>query len=77
MSTKRELKKAIENSESEIVALEQKLARSQSSLMRAMITGKKASKEDEEYFKVFSELIDQERDHLKKLYAELDALKKK
>lgn len=76
MSSKREIKKAIENSESEIVALEQKLARSQSSLMRAMITGKKASKEDEEYFKVFSALIDQERAHLKELYAQLDALKK-
>lgn len=76
MATKRELKRAIEESESEIVALEQKLARSQSSLMRAMITGKKASKEDQEYFRVFSELIDNEREHLHKLYAELDALKK-
>lgn len=76
MFRKRDLKRAIENSEREIAALEQKLARSQSSLMRAMITGKKASKEDEEYFKVFSALIDSERDHLHKLYAELDALKK-
>lgn len=76
MSRKRELKKAIDESEREIVALEQKLARSQSSLMRAMITGKKASKEDEEYFKVFSALIDKEREHLKQLYAELNSLKK-
>ena len=76
MSKKRELKKAIEASEREIAALEQKLTRSHASIMRAMITGKKASKEDEEYFKVFSTLIDNERDHLKKLYAELDALKK-
>lgn len=76
MSKTRDLKRAIDDSEREIVALEQKLARSQSSLMRAMITGKKASKADEEYFKVFSALIDQEREHLQKLYAELDALKK-
>lgn len=76
MAKKRDLKKAIEESESEITALEQKLSRSQSALMRAMITGKKASKEDEEYFKVFSALIDQEREHLRQLYAELDALKK-
>lgn len=76
MSKKRDLKKAIEESEREIVALEQKLARSQSSLMRAMITGKKASKEDEEYFKVFSALIDQEREHLHQLYNEMDALNK-
>lgn len=76
MAKKRELKKAIEESEAEIAALEQKLARSQSSLMRAMITGKKASKDDQEYFRVFSELIDKEREHLHQLYAELDSLKK-
>ena len=76
MSKKRDLKKAIDASEREIAALEQKLARSQSSLMRAMITGKKASKEDEEYFKVFSALIDKEREHLHQLHAELDALQK-
>lgn len=76
MSKTRDLKRAIDDSEREIVALEQKLARSQSSLMRAMITGKKASKEDEEYFKVFSTLIDKEREHLQQLHAELDALKK-
>ena len=76
MFRKRDLKRAIEQSEREIAALEQKLARSQSSLMRAMITGKKASKEDEEYFKVFSTLIDNEREHLHKLHSELDSLKK-
>lgn len=77
MSKKSELKKAIDESEREIVALEQKLARSQSSLMRAMITGKKASPEDQEYFRVFSELIDAERDRLHELYKELDEIKKK
>lgn len=76
MSKKSELKKAIEESEREIAALEQKLTRSQSSLMRAMITGKKPSKEDEHYFNVLSALIDQEREHLHSLQAELDALKK-
>lgn len=76
MSKKSELKKAIDASEREIAALEQKLTRSQSSLMRAMITGKKASKEDEEYFRVFSALIDQEREHLHRLHDELDAIKK-
>lgn len=77
MSKKGELKKAIDDSEREIAALEQKLTRSQSSLMRAMITGKTASPEDQEYFRVFSELIDAEREHLQKLYKELDAIKKK
>lgn len=77
MSKKSELKKAIDDSEREIAALEQKLARSQSSLMRAMITGKKASAEDQEYFRIFSELIDSERDHLHQLYKELETLQKK
>ncbi len=76
MSKKSRLKKAIGDSEREIVALEQKRERSQAALMRAMLMGEKPDKDDEYYFKVFSSLIDNEREHLKQLYAELEALKK-
>ena len=74
---KRELKKAIEDSEREIEALEQKRERSQIAVMRAMLTHTKASPEDEQYFLVFSQLIDTEREHLRSLLAELEELNKR
>lgn len=77
MSKKSQLKKAIGDSEREIAALEAKRNRSQSALMTAMLAGKKPNPEDEKYFKVFTTLIDNERENLKKLLAELDELKKK
>ena len=77
MSKKSQLKKAIEDIELEIEALEQKRERSQIAIMRAMIAGTKASAEDMQYFSVFSSLIDQEREQLRKLYAELNAGNKK
>ena len=77
MSKKSKLKKAIDDSEREIEALEQKRERSQIAVMRSMIDGSKPSPEDLQYFTVFSTLIDNERENLRKLYAELDELKKK
>lgn len=77
MSKKSKLKKAIDDSEREIEALEQKRERSQIAVMRAMLTGTKPSPEDEQYFLTFSALIDQERENLRKLYAELNELQKK
>ncbi|MDE7107509.1 MAG: hypothetical protein K2O39_04225 [Clostridiales bacterium] len=77
MSKKSQLKKAIDDSEREIRAYEQKRERSQTAIMRAMLAGKKPSKEDEQYFNVFSNLIDQEREKLRALYDELEALNKK
>lgn len=74
MSKKSQLKRAISDSEREIVALEQKRARSQSALVTAMLTRKPANPQDEEFFRVFSALIDREREHLRQLNAELDAL---
>ena len=73
----REIKRAIEDSEREIEALEQKRERSQIAVMRAMLAGTKPSPEDEQYFLVFSQLIDDERQHLRSLYAELEELTKK
>lgn len=77
MSKKSQLKKQIGDSEREIAALERKRERSQSALMRCMLSGAKPDPMDEEYFRVFSTLIDNEREHLRSLYAELEALKKK
>ena len=77
MSKKGRLKRAIDDCEREIEALEQKRERSQIAVMRAMIAGTKASAEDEQYFMVFSKLIDEEREELRKLYAELEELTNK
>lgn len=77
MSKKGQLKKAIGDLEREITALEQKRERSQSALMRAMLSGQKPNPEDEQYFNAFSALIDQSRDNLRKMVQELDELKNK
>lgn len=77
MSKKGQLKRQIADSEREIAALEQKRERSQSALMHAMLMKTKPNPEDERYFKVFSQLIDNEREHLRSLYAELNSLENK
>ena len=76
MSKKSKLKREIDDIEREIEALEQKRERSQIAVMRAMLEGKKAAAEDEQYFLVFSQLIDEEREHLRELYAALAELDK-
>lgn len=77
MSKKSQLKMAILDMEREIAALELKRERSQSALMRAMLTRTKPNPEDEHYFNVFSSLIDQEREELRNLYNQLADLEKK
>ena len=77
MSKKSQLKKAIDDSEREIKALEQKRERSQSSIMRAIISKKTPDPMDEEYFRVFSTLIDNERANLRKMIEELESLSSK
>lgn len=77
MSKKGQIKKAIDEIEREIAAYERKRERSQTAIMRAMLAGKKASREDELYFTTFSNLIDEDREKLRQLYAELEALKNK
>lgn len=76
MSRKSELKKEIGDCEREIVAYEQKRERSQTAILRAFLAGTKPSKEDEQYFNLFSNLIDEARERLRGLYAELESLKK-
>lgn len=77
MSRKGELKKEIGDCEREILAYEQKRERSQTAIIRAFLSGTKPSKEDEQYFNLFTNLIDQAREKLRGLYAELEALNKK
>lgn len=74
MFRKLALKKAIKDSEKEIENLEKKRMRSQSALMETMVTGEKASKQDEEYFKLYTSLIEMERKNLVRLHSELNSL---
>ena len=75
MSKKGDLKKAIEESEREIEALEKKRMRSQSALMEAHINNVAPKASDIEYFKIYSNLIEQERKNLRQLNSELNKLK--
>ncbi len=74
MFRKLALKKAIKDSEKEIECLEKKRMRSQSALMETMVTGEKPSKQDEEYFKLYTSLIEMERKNLARLHSELNSL---
>ena len=74
MSKKRDLKKAIAETESEIEALEKKRARSQSVLLKAVVLKQEPNPTDVEYFRVFTDLIDELRDTLRKLIEELNNL---
>lgn len=76
MSKKSEIKKAIAESEKEIEELEKKRTRSQSALLEALVNNKKPQESDVEYFKVFTQLIEVERDNLRKLNEELKNLNK-
>ena len=75
MSKKGDLKKAIEESEREIEALEKKRMRSQSALMEAHINNVAPNASDIEYFQIYSNLIELERKNLRQLNSELNKLK--
>ena len=77
MSKKSQLKKAIKECELEIKAYESKRERSQTEVVRALLAGKKPAKRDEKYFNTFTDLIDQARERLRQLNAELKALDSK
>ena len=74
MSKKSDLKKAILDSEKEIASLEQKCARSQMSLLQAILDNAQPSEQDKQYFRVYTQLIEVERENLRKLKAELESL---
>ena len=65
MSKKSDLKRAIMESEREIEELEKKCRRSQTALL---------NEEDAQYFRVYTSLIDVERENLRKLKEELKNL---
>jgi len=74
MSKKNDLKKQIADSEREINSLEAKRGRSQSALLEAILNGTKPSEEDAKYFKLYTSLIELERENLRKLKEELNKL---
>ena len=71
MSKKSEIKKQIEDTEKEIEALEAKLMRSQISVLGAILKNEEPSDVDKEYFRVYSKLIEVERDNLRELHKQL------
>lgn len=73
MSRKRELREAISDTEQELEALEQKLLRSQTVLMLALIDGKQPDKTEVEFFKLYASLIDQARKRLIQYHREYDS----
>lgn len=77
MSKKADIKKQIENSRNEIEELEKKRNRSQSALLQAFLEHRNPNETETEYFKVYSQLIELERDHLRKLLVELSKVDKK
>lgn len=74
MSKKSELKRKIEDSEKEIEALEAKLMRSQISITSANLKNEAVSELDKEYFRIYSQLIEVERENLKNLHKQLKEL---
>lgn len=75
MSKKRELKKAIVESQKEIEILEKKRTRSQSAILESYINHDSPNESDAEYFRVYTSLIELERANLRKLTEELAKLK--
>ena len=74
MLKKNEIKKKIADSEKEIEALESKLMRSQISVLGAILNNQEPSEIDKEYFRVYSKLIEVERENLKTLNKQLTEL---
>ena len=75
MSKKSVLKKAIADTEKEIDELEKKRNRSQSAILEAYLNGTRPAKADAEYFRTYSQLIEVERENLRKLKEELESTK--
>ena len=74
MSKKKEIEKEIEECELEIKSLEQKLMRSQTSLMESLLDKTEPDPIELEFFRVFSTLVKQQRSRLADLNEELKSL---
>ena len=77
MFAKRKLRKQIKKAKEAIVELEQKRARSQAALIDALLKNEDPDDREVDYFNQFSEKIDGERERLRALTEEYEALKKK
>lgn len=71
---KKLIKKTIESKEQEIEAIEKKLFRSSTALIIALIDGKKPSKKEADYFKMYTSVIENARRELVELNKPLAAL---
>lgn len=74
MSKKSDLKRAILDSEKEIAELEKKCGRSQTALLQSILNNTKLDEQDAQYFRVYTSLIEVERENLRKLKEELKNL---
>lgn len=74
MSKKSDLKKAIMESEKELADLERKCSRSQMALLQSILNSTKVNEEDAQYFRVYTSLMEVERENLRKLKEELKSL---
>ena len=74
MSKRSDLKRAIMESAREIADLEAKCARSQTALLQSILNNTKMNEEDAQYFRIYTSLIDVERENLRKLTEELKNL---
>lgn len=74
MSKKTDLKRAIMESEKELADLERKCSRSQMAVLQAILNSTKVNEEDAQYFRVYTSLMEVERENLRKLKDELKSL---
>ena len=74
MSKKSDLKRAVTESERELSELERKCARSQTALLQSILNCTKPDEQDAQYFRVYTSLIEVERENLRKLKEELKNL---
>lgn len=74
MAKKSDLKRAIMQSEKEIADLERKCGRSQTALLQSILNNTQLNEQDAQYFRVYTSLIEVERENLRKLNEELKNL---
>lgn len=74
MSKRSDLKRAIMDSAKEIADLEAKCARSQTALLQSILNNTKMNEEDAQYFRIYTSLIEVERENMRKLTEELKNL---
>lgn len=77
MSTKEDLLKEIATAKAEIVELESKIMRSQTSIIESLIDKEEPKDNEKNYFKTLLSLINLNRQKLQMLSDELEFMKKK